>query len=53
MLNRQFQAMKAMELHREDEMLAGFGALHMVRDEEEKKPLQKPVRVPFFSYYLC
>ena len=44
--------MKAMELHLEDEMLAGFGALHMVRDEEENKPLQKPVRVLFFTYLL-
>jgi len=51
MLNQQFQAMRAMELHLEDEMLAGFGALHMVRDEEENKPLRKLVCVSFFSYY--
>jgi len=35
MFNEQLQAMKAMEVHREDEMLAGFGALRVVRDEEE------------------
>jgi hypothetical protein len=38
--------MKAMEDHLEDEMLAGFGALRVVRDEEQDKASQKLVRLP-------
>jgi hypothetical protein len=45
MLNDEYQAIKALEAHREDEMLAGLGALCVERDEEEEKTRQDLVLV--------
>jgi hypothetical protein len=39
-----------MEVHLKDEMLAGFGALRVVRDEEEHNLSHKLVRLPHSCY---
>jgi hypothetical protein len=53
MLNAPLQAMEAMESHLEDQMLAGFGALRVVRDEEETRRPQNVIRILFIRLLLA